>query len=92
LIGADVVVIVPEVGFEACTLGNATNAMLNRAKTQTRVINTPNEFSARQEISLENSEVAGALLLFLIIVLTRQLAWFRFAFGFIGKQLFWSGE
>src|SRR5882724_1003785 len=37
VIGLEVVVKVPELGFEASTLGNATNAMLNNARTQTRI-------------------------------------------------------
>src|SRR5207237_9791213 len=56
VIGAEVVVSVPEVGAEACTPGIATNANPNKARTQRRVIRTPKEFSARQEISLENSQ------------------------------------
>src|SRR6185503_11674068 len=87
VIGDEVVVKVPEVGFEASTRGNATKAMLKNAKMQRSTIKTPNEFSARQEISLEKSEAAGACVLFLLS--ERQ---FLFAFRFIDEQLLWSGE
>src|SRR6266849_3825418 len=61
LIGVEVVVSVPEVGFEAWTLGNATRTTLNNARTQTRVIKTPNELRPRQERSFDNGEAERVL-------------------------------
>jgi hypothetical protein len=85
--GEEVNPIEPAFGFEACTLGNATNATLNNAKTQTKVINTPKELSARQDINLENSE--AGFWLFLFKALRRRVC---FAVGFIVEQLLRSGE
>jgi hypothetical protein len=71
LIGAEDKLIDPEFGFEACTVGIAINAPPNNARTQTNVINTPSELSARQDMNWQNSDE----LRFAVRFIDGQLLW-----------------